>query len=182
MSESARPPRPGKVLLLTGPGKGKTSAALGQVLRMAGHGMSVLVVQFVKGAREAGEHRALKRLADLVTVKPLGKGWLDLKAQPRRAEDLKQVRDAWVETQRLVRGGDFDALVLDEVLFVVSAGFLPAGEVAAFLDSRPEGLTVVLTGRGEVPELIERADYVTVMQSVKHPFDKGGEALAGVEY
>jgi len=173
---------PGRVLVLTGDGKGKTTSAMGQVLRLVGHGRKVLVVQFAKGSEDSGERRALERLSDLVTVKALGTGWLDLEAQPRRAEDVAAVRAAWEETVRLIDAGDHDAIVLDEIVFVVSAGFLPVEHVLRFLDRRPHDVTVVMTGRGEVPELIDRADTVTVMMKRKHPFDRGWKATAGIEY
>ena len=182
MSAEGETTRTGPVLLFTGDGKGKTTAALGLTLRLAGHGRKVLVVQFAKGDMESGERRALEKLDDLVTLAPLGKGWLDLKAHPRRPEDVRQLRESWHQARRLIGSGDYDAVVLDEIVFVVSAGFLPAEEVLDFLDGKPSDLTVVMTGRGEVPEFVERADYVTVMRNVKHPFDKGAEAAPGIEY
>jgi len=173
---------PGAVLMFTGDGKGKTTAALGLALRLAGHGRKVLVVQFAKGEVESGERRALGKLGDLVTLVPLGRGRLDLKTQPRRAEDLEQVRESWDEALRLIQTSAPGAVVLDEIVFVVSAGFLPVREVLTFLDGRSPELVVVMTGRGEVPELVERADYVTVMRNVKHPFDRGVEARPGIEF
>lgn len=178
----ARAKSQGRVLLFTGEGKGKTTAAFGVALRLAGHGRRVLIVQFAKGGFESGERRALSKLSDLITVKPLGGDPLDLKARPRRACDLAQVRDAWTETLRLLQAQACDAVILDEIVFVVSHGFLPAEQVAAFLDERPPGLTVVMTGRGDVPELVERADTVTEMKKIRHPFDEGREALPGIEY
>lgn len=179
---SAKESSRGQVLLFTGEGKGKTTAALGLTLRLTGHGRRVLIVQFAKGASESGERRAFERLSDLVTVHAPGTGRLDLKARPRRDKDVRQVRDSWQEALRLIRTGGCDAVVLDEIVFVVAEGFLPLAEVLAFLDERPPHLTVVMTGRGNVPEFVERADYVTEMKKVKHPFDEGAEALPGIEY
>jgi len=172
----------GRILLFTGEGKGKTTAAMGQVLRLAGHGRKVLVIQFAKEPGTSGEQRSLEKLSEWVTVRALGKGWLDLAARPPRDEDLKQVRAAWGEACDLIRAGDYDAVVLDEIVLMVSAGFLPADDVLRLLDSLPAEMTVVMTGRGEVEELARRADTVTVMQKVKHPFDEGGRAARGIEY
>jgi len=172
----------GQVLVFTGEGKGKTLAAFGLVLRLAGHGRKVLVVQFVKRPGESGEVRALEPLSAQVTVKPLGRGRLDLKARPRRDEDLAQVREAWAETLRLLANGRYDAVVLDEIVFVVAEGFLPVADLLRFLDGKPPELTVVMTGRGKLDELIDRADCVTEMMKRKHPFDTGQEALPGIEY
>ncbi|HUU43066.1 MAG TPA: cob(I)yrinic acid a,c-diamide adenosyltransferase [Planctomycetota bacterium] len=172
----------GRVLLFTGEGKGKTTAAMGQVLRLVGHGRRVLVVQFGKGSRDSGERDALARFGDLVTVIAPATGWLDLSAQPRRAEDLEAVRETWRQTLRLVDTGDFDAVVLDEIAFVVAEGFLPVDDVLAFLGRRPRAMTVVMTGRGAAPELVDRADTVTEMRKIRHPFDEGRRADAGIEY
>ena len=182
MTAEGETTRTGPVLLFTGEGKGKTTAALGLTLRLAGHGRKVLVVQFAKGNMESGERRALEKLAELVTLVPLGKGWLDLEVQPRRPEDVRQVRESWQQALRLIETGDYDAVVLDEIVFVVSAGFLPAEDVLGFLDAKPAEMTVVLTGRGDVPEFVKRADYVTVMHNVKHPFDQGAKPAPGIEY
>jgi len=172
----------GRVLVFTGEGKGKTTAAVGQAVRLAGHGRRVLLVQFAKGSRASGERVALERLSELITVKPLGAGWLDLKTHPRREEHVRQVAEAWTDTRRLLESGDYDDVVLDEVVFVVGAGFLPVDAVLAFLDAKPRTMTVVMTGRGDVPALVARADTVTDMKKIKHPFDDGRPADAGVEY
>jgi cob(I)alamin adenosyltransferase len=170
------------VLLFTGDGKGKTTAAMGQALRLAGRGRRVLIVQFVKRPGVSGEERAMRKLAPLVTFKALGKGWLDLSARPRRAIDVERVERSWREALRLIRSRPWDAVVLDEVVFVVSAGFLGAEKVAAFLDARPRRMTVVMTGRGKPKALLARAGYVTEMKKIKHPFDRGRRAMEGVEY
>jgi cob(I)alamin adenosyltransferase len=172
----------GQVLIFTGDGKGKTLAAFGLALRLVGHGRKVLVVQFVKKPGESGEVRALERSSGEVTVKSLGRGRLDLSARPRRAEELAQVREAWTETRRLLASERYDAAILDEVVFTVAEGFLPVADVLRFLDEKPAELTVVMTGSGNVRELIDRADYVTEMKKLKHPFDRAQEALPGIEY
>ncbi len=172
----------GRVLLFTGDGKGKTSAAMGMVLRLAGRGKRVLVVQFAKPPGTSGEQRALRKLAPRVVVKPLGAGRLDLSAKPRRQRDLDDVAGQWHRAVKLASSRAWDAVVFDELNFVVCAGFLPAERVARFLDARPRGVTVVLTGRGRSREILRRADTVTEMRKVKHPFDAGRPAQAGIEY
>jgi cob(I)alamin adenosyltransferase len=172
----------GQVLIFTGNGKGKTVAAFGQALRLAGHGRRVLVVQFLKQPGRSGEVRALRRCSGRVTVKSLGKGRADLTARPPRAGDLAQIRRSWTRTLRLVATVRPDAIVLDEIVFAVARGFLPVEDVLRFLDEKPPGLTVVMTGRGKVRRLFARADYVTEMKTIKHPFDKGRKALPGIEY
>ena len=173
---------PGQVLLFTGDGKGKTTAALGLVLRMVGHGMRVLIAQFAKGTFPTGEAQACRRLGEAVTFMTLGEGWLSLGAKPPRREDLDQAGRAWRKFLKLAGDGDYDAIVLDEVNVLVAHGLLPVEEVTRFIDGRPRRTTLVLTGRGSVPELTERADYVTEMRNLKHPFDKGQSALRGIEY
>jgi cob(I)alamin adenosyltransferase len=117
-----------------------------------------------------------------VTVKSLGKGRVDLTARRPRGKDLALLLRSWTETLRLLAADRWDALVLDEILFAVAKGFLPVEDVLRFLDEKPPRLTVVMTGRGKVRKLFARADYVTEMKKLKHPFDKGQEALPGIEY
>ena len=174
----------GPVLLFTGDGKGKTSAAMGTALRLAGRGKRVLVLQFAKPPGGSGEERALKKLAPEVRVKALGKCRLDLSARPRRVRDLDDVARQWDRALALMSLARWDAVVLDELNFVVCAGYLPARKVTAFLDARPSGLAVVLTGRGKSRDIVRRADYVTEMKNRKHPFDPDsiGTAIRGIEF
>jgi cob(I)alamin adenosyltransferase len=182
MSARPRDTSRARVILLTGEGKGKTTSAMGQVLRLVGHGKRVLVVQFAKGDWPSGEREALKLLGDRVTLLVTGGGWLDLNAEPRRPEEVARIGAAWREALNLLNAGDFDAVVLDELAFVVGAGFLDADEVTAFLTRRPADLAVVITGRGAPPKLIAAADIVTEMRCVKHDFDAGRSAAEGIEY
>jgi cob(I)alamin adenosyltransferase len=182
MSPKVKAAPSGQVLVFTGDGKGKTTAAMGLALRLAGHGRRVLVVQFAKRPGGSGEVRALGKLGALVTVKSLGRGWLDVRSRPRRRKDIEQVGRWWEAALRLIRSGKWQDVVLDEAVFVTSAGFLPVEKVTAFLDERPPEMTVIMTGRGKTAELVRRADYVTEMKEIKHPFDKGRRALPGIEY
>lgn len=172
----------GLVLLFIGNGKGKTSAAMGTVLRLAASGKRVLVVQFAKAPGTSGEQQALRKFAPRVVVRALGRRWLDVSARPRRRDDLDDVARQWKTALALIARGRWDAVVLDELNFVVSAGFLSATTVAGFLDSRPAGLTVILTGRGKVRALVARADTVTEMKKIKHPFDAGRPAVRGIDF
>lgn len=180
MSASTDKPT-GQVLLFTGDGKGKTTAALGLAVRMAGHDMRVLVVQFAKGTFPTGEEEAMRELGQAVTFVTLGEGWLHLGEGPPCTQDVEYARRAWEKFLRLA-SGDYDAIILDEINVLLAHKLLPVEEVTRFVDDRPVGLTLVLTGRGRIGELVERADYVTEMKKLKHPFDHGQSALPGIDY
>ena len=179
---SPRTKAAGAVLLFTGDGKGKTSAAMGTALRLAGRGNRVLVLLFAKRPGGSGEEFSLKKLGPRVVVKALGKDWLDLSSKPRPAKDLDDVARQWKRALTLIARSRWDAVVLDEANFLVSAGFLDAAKVTGFLDSRPAGLVVILTGSGSCPEIARRADYVTELKNRKHPYDKGIPAERGIDY
>ena len=170
----------GVVVVNTGDGKGKTTAALGMVLRAVGHGVRVLVVQFVKSAGNTGELRALKNL-DSVTTKVMGIGFLNDPKIPRE-EHAKAAREALSYSKNAVSSGDFGLIILDEVLFAVKEDLLAEEDVAGLISSRPDNVHLVLTGRGCPESLIDKADIVTSMNSVKHSFDSGIAAQPGVEY
>jgi cob(I)alamin adenosyltransferase len=175
-------PSRGRTIVLTGDGKGKTSAAMGMALRMVGHGWKVLVVQFGKEQEASGEVRALAAFDKQVTLRSFGGGWLHPEEEPLRADEVAQVNDWWARAVALIDEGDWDAVVLDELMFVAARGFLAVDAVTEFLDRRPAALSVVITGRGEAPEIIARADTVTVMEDVKHPHRDGQPAQPGIEY
>lgn len=178
----ARRPR-GQVLLFTGDGKGKTSAAMGTVLRLAAAGRRVLVVQFAKRPGASGEQRALRKFAPKVVVQALGKaGWLKALDGSRRKAGCEEIVREWARAMKLARSRQWDAVVFDELNFVVSAGFLNARTVTDFLDARPGDMTVILTGRGKVRAILQRADTVTEMRNIKHPFDAGHPAVRGIDF
>lgn len=170
----------GLLIVHTGPGKGKTTAALGMVLRALGHGFKVGIVQFIKGARDSGERRALEAFGDRVLVKALGEGFT-WETQDRERDIAATVR-AWQEAAAMIADPEFGLVVLDEINVALRYGYLDLAEVLGVLAARPEGSHVVLTGRGAKEELIAAADLVTEMTLVKHPFREGVKAQAGIEF
>ncbi len=171
--------RAGLLIVYTGDGKGKTTAALGLVFRALGRGVAVAVVQFIKGKRETGERLFSATLPQLTFV-TMGEGFTREGDDPE--PHARAARAAWGRAQELLAGGTHRVVVLDELTHALRLGFLPLAEVLAVLAARPAGITVVVTGRGAPPELVEAADLVTEMRSVKHPFDQGARALPGIDY
>jgi cob(I)alamin adenosyltransferase len=176
----------GLLIVHTGKGKGKSTAAFGLVFRALGNGMRVGVVQFVKGKWETGERVALEKFSDQVTIKAMGEGFTwDTQD---RARDIAAAQGAWAYAKEMIeacRGPDrpYDMILLDELNIVLRYDYLPLDEVVEFLSKRPEMLHVIVTGRNAKPELIEAADLVTEMTQVKHPFrEQGVKAQKGVEF
>ncbi len=170
----------GLLIVHTGAGKGKTSAAIGMVLRCVGHGMKVAVIQFVKGAIETGEAQALAAFPDLVTFHRLGEGFT-WETQDR-ARDIETARRAWEVACQYLKDPTYRMVVLDELNIVLRYDYLPLAEVLAVLQAKPPLQHVVVTGRSAKPELVDAADLVTEMGMVKHPFRKGIKAQPGVEF
>ena len=168
----------GRVIIYTGDGKGKTTAALGTALRAVGQGIAAGVVQFVK-AEPCGEHAAAERLAPDLTVRCMGAGWVT--GEPADA-DCAAAREALAEVRRLLAGGRPGMVVADEILTAVGLGLLTREEVEGLLSARPAGTHLVLTGRGAWPALVDGADLVTEMRCVKHPFEQGEGPVEGIEY
>ncbi len=176
----------GLLIVHTGKGKGKSTAAFGLVFRALGNGMRVGVVQFVKGKWETGERHALEKFADQVTIKAMGEGFTwDTQD---RARDIAAAKGAWEMAKQMIeacRGEDrpYDMILLDEINIVLRYDYLPLDEVVDFLNKRPEMLHVIVTGRNAKPELIEAADLVTEMTQVKHPFrEQNVKAQRGIEF
>ncbi|MDH4228458.1 MAG: cob(I)yrinic acid a,c-diamide adenosyltransferase [Nitrospirota bacterium] len=170
----------GLIVLHTGNGKGKTTAALGLALRALGHGMDVCMIQFIKGKWSCGEHEAAKVFGERFEIHPVGDGFTwDTK---NRAQDIARVREGWELAMDKVRSGRFRMLILDEINYVLSYGYMEAREVLEFLATKPASLHVVLTGRNPPPELLEAADLVTEMVKVKHPYEAGIKAQKGIEF
>ena len=170
----------GLLIVHTGSGKGKTTAAFGMVLRCIGHGMRVGVVQFVKGAWHTGERTVLAQFPDLVTCRAMGEGFTwDTQD---RARDIAAARAAWEMARGMIADPTYRLVVLDELNIVLRYGYLPAGDIVAALKAKPRDLHVVVTGRNAAPELIEAADLVTEMTLVKHPFRAGVKAQPGIEF
>ncbi len=175
----------GLLIVHTGKGKGKSTAAFGLVMRAMGNDMKVGVVQFVKGAWETGERRVLERFPELVTIRTMGEGFT-WETQDRQ-RDIAAARAAWQTAKEMIeacRGADpaYRLVVLDELNIVLRYDYLALDEVVAVLSAKPADLHVVVTGRNAKPELIEIADLVTEMTQVKHPFRSGVKAQAGIEF
>ena len=170
----------GLLIVHTGTGKGKSTAAFGMVLRCIGHGMRVGIVQFVKGAWTTGERTVLARYPDLVTCRAMGEGFTwDTQD---RARDIAAARNAWDMAKGMIADPSYRLVLLDELNIVLRYGYLPLDEVLPVLQGRPRDLHLVVTGRNAPPELIEAADLVTEMTLVKHPFRAGVKAQPGIEF
>ena len=171
----------GLVLVFTGEGKGKTTAALGLVLRTLGHGEQVAVVQFIKGGWQPGEARALTLFGDALHWHALGEGFT-WETQDRE-RDQQLVQQAWSVACAYLADGQRKLVVLDEVNVALRLGYLTTEQVLEGLTLRPPLTHVALTGRGAPPPLLERADLVTEMRLVRHPFrEQGVKAQAGIEF
>ena len=175
----------GLLIVHTGKGKGKSTAAFGLVVRAVGNGMKVGVVQYVKGKWQTGERGVLEKFPEQVEIRTMGEGFT-WETQDR-APDIRAARNAWEVSKRMIeasRGDDpeYDMVLLDELNIVLRYGYLDLREVVEFLSSKPEMLHVIVTGRNAKPELLEAADLVTEMTMVKHPFRAGVKAQKGIEF
>ena len=170
----------GLLIVHTGKGKGKSTAAFGMVLRCLAHGMRVGIVQFVKGVWTTGERIALERFGELVTCRAMGEGFTwDTQDRQR---DLRAARQAWEASKAMLADPRFHLVILDELNIVLRYDYLPLDEVLDVLRAKRRDLHVVVTGRHAKPALIELADLVTDMTLVKHPFRSGVKAQKGIEF
>ncbi|MEQ8965362.1 MAG: cob(I)yrinic acid a,c-diamide adenosyltransferase [Azospirillaceae bacterium] len=175
----------GLLIVHTGPGKGKSTAAFGLVVRALGNGMRVGVVQFVKGKWETGERAVLEHFPDQVTIRTMGEGFTwDTQD---RARDMAAARAGWEMAKEMIEAARqdppaFDMILLDELNIVLRYDYLPIEEVLEVLTGRPKDLHVIVTGRNAKEPLIEAADLVTEMTMVKHPFRAGVKAQKGIEF
>jgi cob(I)alamin adenosyltransferase len=170
----------GLLIVHTGKGKGKTSAALGMVVRAIGHGMKVGIVQFVKGAMQTGEASVFAAFPDNVEFKPMGEGFTwDTQD---RSRDIAAARRAWDEVKRMIADPAYQMVLADEMNIALRYDYLPLDEVLKELAAKPEMKHVIVTGRNAPEPLIEAADLVTEMAMVKHPFRSGVKAQAGIEF
>jgi cob(I)alamin adenosyltransferase len=175
----------GLLIVHTGKGKGKSTAAFGLVVRAVGNGMKVGVVQYVKGKWQTGERGVLEKFPEHVEIRTMGEGFT-WETQDR-ARDIRAANNAWDVSRQMIeasRGDDpkYDMVLLDELNIVLRYGYLDLAEVVEFLSNKPEMLHVIVTGRNAKPELIEAADLVTEMTMVKHPFRAGVKAQKGIEF
>jgi cob(I)alamin adenosyltransferase len=174
--------RRGLLLINTGPGKGKTTAAMGTALRAVGNGMRVLMIQFLKGSWHYGELDAVKAFGDNFVLKQMGRGFVKVGGAETDPEDVRLVEAAWAEARDGIYSGDWDMVVLDEINYAIGYGMLDPAIVAEALRQRPEMVHVILTGRNAHPLLVELADTVTEMREMKHAYQKGILAQRGIEY
>ncbi|MUL36507.1 cob(I)yrinic acid a,c-diamide adenosyltransferase [Gloeocapsopsis dulcis] len=171
----------GLIIVNTGNGKGKTTAALGMVLRSLGHGYKVAIVQFIKGAWEPAEKAVLSRWADQLQFHAMGEGFTW--ETQNRERDIQKANEAWEIALNCIRNSDLRLVLLDEVNVALKLGFLSVETVLAGLEQKPSDSHIILTGRGAPAALIERADLVTEMTLVKHPFrEQGVKAQPGIEF
>lgn len=170
----------GLIMVHTGKGKGKSTAAMGVAVRAIGNGMKVGIVQFVKGVWETGERKVLERFPDLCVMKAMGEGF-SWETQDRE-RDIAAARGAWEMAKEMINDPSFKVVILDELNIVLRYENLPLDEVIETLQNKPEMTHVIVTGRNAKEELIEIADLVTDMTMVKHPFRSGVKAQVGIEF
>ena len=170
----------GLIIIYTGNGKGKTTAALGQALRAAGHGMQVCIIQFIKGAWRCGELEAFKRFDDLIDFHVTGKGftWKSENLE----EDKKIARQGWQLAQAAIGSGQYQLVILDELTYLAKYGMIDTQELVDVLTGKPESLHVVVTGRSAPQGLLDIADLVTEMKAVRHHYESGTKAQKGIEF
>jgi cob(I)alamin adenosyltransferase len=173
----------GFIIVYTGDGKGKTTAAIGMAMRAIGRGWQVLMVQFMKGTWHYAELDTAKRLAPDFDIVPMGVGFYKILDDHHTEEEHHQAAaKALAFAREKMVSGKYDMLILDEVNNAMSTGLLAIADVMKLLDDKPSDFTVVLTGRGASQEIIDRADLVTEMREVKHPYQKGIFAQKGIDF
>ncbi len=172
------PERTGLVIVHTGNGKGKTTAALGLAFRALGHGYRVLMVQFIKGSWKYGELESAKKFENF-TLHPMGRGFVSTDGKIAE-EDKKAAAEALAYARAHLR--DADILILDEIIYAIGFGLISEKEVLMLIDEKPHALHLILTGRNAPEEIVKRADLVTEMREIKHPYQKGIKAQRGIEF
>ncbi|HEY9780841.1 MAG TPA: cob(I)yrinic acid a,c-diamide adenosyltransferase [Leptolyngbyaceae cyanobacterium] len=171
----------GLIIVNTGNGKGKTTAALGMVMRSLGHGYQVAIIQFIKGAWEPAEKAVLSQWESQLVFHAMGEGFT-WETQDRE-RDIQKANQAWNKALEYIRNPDFKLVLLDEINVALKLGYLEVNDVLAGLEQKPANSHVILTGRGAPAALIERADLVTEMTLIKHPFrEQGVKAQPGIEF
>ncbi|MCF4968770.1 cob(I)yrinic acid a,c-diamide adenosyltransferase [Nostoc sp. CMAA1605] len=174
-------PEKGLIIVNTGNGKGKTTAALGMVLRSLGHGYKVAIVQYIKGSWEPSEKKVFSLWRDQIEFHAMGEGFT-WETQDRD-RDIEKANAAWEKSLEFIRNPDFQLVLLDEINIALKMGYLQVDDVLAGLAQKPSSKHVILTGRGAPTAIIDRADLVTEMTLVKHPFrDQNVKAQPGIEF
>lgn len=173
----------GLVIVYTGGGKGKTTAALGLALRAVGHGRRIRMIQFIKGSWHYGEMTSSSRLEPEFQMMAVGKGFVGILDDTSTPEQHRRVAaEAMSLARRAVASGEYDIVILDEINYAVKLGLVEEADVLRVLESRREEVDVVLTGNHARPAVLDAADLVTEMREVKHPFRKGVRAKEGIDY
>jgi len=174
--------RRGLIIVNTGPGKGKTTAAMGTALRAVGQGMRVLMLQFLKGSWHYGELDAVQAFGDKFVLRQMGRGFVKVGGAETDPEDVRMVEEAWAEAERAILSGEWDMVILDEINYAISYGMLDPAKVVKALEQKPPMVHVILTGRNAHSTIIALADTVTEMRQVKHAYEQGVMAQRGIEY
>ena len=170
----------GLIQVYTGNGKGKTTAALGLALRAVGHGLKVLIIQFMKGNINYGELESAKKLSPYLTIKQMGRETFVSKTDPDPI-DIKLAQEGFSLAKKAIENGEYDIVILDEINVAIDYGLIPLSDLLDVLDTKPLGVELLLTGRNAKPEILERADLVTEMVDRKHYYKKGIPARNGIE-
>jgi cob(I)alamin adenosyltransferase len=171
----------GDVRIITGDGKGKTTAALGMALSAVARGSKVFMVQFLKAPETSGEHFAAQALSEQLTIRPMGrKGFIRRRGAAQA--DKSMAEKALKEARAALASGDYRMVILDEANVAASLGLVGAEALLEMLEAKPAGVTLIITGRDALPELLERADSALEMRKIKHPFDNGVPAMEGIEF
>ena len=176
--------RQGLVIVHTGNGKGKTTAALGLAFRAWGQGLRILVLQFIKGNWKYGELKTAEALAPRLIIRPLGEGFVQRTQEQREEKEAHQAAaaEALKEANDALTSGEWDMVILDEINYAVHFGLVSVEQVLDLVEAKPPTVHLVLTGRNAREELIEKADLVTEMREIKHPYQKGIKAQQGIEF
>ncbi|MFN3321919.1 MAG: cob(I)yrinic acid a,c-diamide adenosyltransferase [Bryobacteraceae bacterium] len=174
--------RHGLLIVLTGNGKGKTTAALGTAFRAAGQGLRTLMIQFIKGSWHTGELDAAQMLGEAFQIRTAGRGFVKIGTEKPAPEDVALAEAGWREACEAIRSEEFDLVILDEINYAVHYGMIPIERVVEDLKARPPQVHVICTGRNAHPLLVEAADMVSEIKAIKHHYQTGIKAQRGIEY
>lgn len=174
------PMEKGLIQVYTGNGKGKTTAALGLALRAAGHGLKVMMIQFMKGNLQYGELESSKKLSPYLTIQQVGRETFVSKTNPDPI-DIKLAQEGLALAKKAILTEEYNMVILDEINVAIDYGLIALSEVLHLLDHKPEGVELILTGRNAKPEVLERSDLVTEMVERKHYYKKGISNRKGIE-
>lgn len=174
--------RQGLVIVHTGNGKGKTTAALGLAVRAWGQGLKILILQFIKGSWKYGELKALEKFEPNLMIEQAGEGFVKQAEGEEKSKHIEVAKHTFLRAKKEIVSDKWDMIILDELNYAVKFGLIEKEAVLELVKTKPANLHLVITGRDAIPELIEMADLVTEMKEVKHPYKKGIKAQRGVEF